>query len=391
LFGEVMRIEILEKAKRLRDEFRELTKDFDKEIAKEEVRREWVEYIPKSKKVAVCAEDGSINVKNYLGYSLYVVSGYAVCMREDEKEEVIYKEKVLGEINLSVIKKHKYLEAYLRTLMFLVELKALIQLAKETRPEILLLDGTLSSKYITIFPKSDWFTEKEFEGELANTSIELLPIIENKLFDYDITAFSKDIKELAIERLKSKGIEPSTAVLEATLAKIAYFEYLLLLHQLFYKLDWNPLILGIAKTSNLTEIFKKSVPDIRIFYKYTDTLGYSKKVYVEPEQLKWEHSEIFQEREKDIEISLRDIHIFYFYAKYQSPRSISLIEVYENPELERIDIEEILDFLNYLSVNGYPFILKKADREARITNKDLELIEHILGLQNEVSGREGLE
>ncbi len=386
-----MRLEILEKAKLLKEEFYNLTKDFDREIRKEDVKREWYKYTPNPKKISVCAEDGSLNVRNYLGYNLFVVSGYAVYMNEDETGEINYKEYTTGEINLSVIKKHKYLDAYLRTLMFLVELKALLKLAKETKPEMLILDGTLSSKYITIFPKSDWFTDKEFEGELANTSVELVPLIKDKLFDYDIVAFSKEVKEIVKTKLEKKNIPPTIATLEATISKIAYFEYLLLLHELFYNLDWHPLIIGIAKTSNLTSIFNKSIPDIRIFYKYAEGLGYSKKIYLETEELKWEHSEIFEKKEIEIESKLREVSFLYFYSKYQSERSISLIEIYEDPEIEKFDEEKILDYLNYLSVNGYPFILKKADKEVRITNKDMELIESILGLQNEVSGREGLD
>jgi len=387
-----LRIEILEKAKKLKEEFFDITKDFDKEVSKEEVKKYWHSYQPSKRKTSVCAEDGSINIRNYLGYNLYAISGYAVYMNEDEEGKIHYKESVAGEINLSVIKKHKYLDAYLRTLMFLTELKSVIKLAKETKPEVIILDGTLSSKYITIFPKSDWFTEEEFEGKLADTSIELIDDIKNILFDYDISAFSKEIKEKVKAKLSQKKINPSQiAIMEATLSKLAFFEYLLLLHELFYKLDWKPLVIGVAKTSNLTTIFKKSLPDIRVFLKLTDTLGYSRKEYMNTEHLKWELSEIFQQKEKEIEIALREVSIFYFYAKYQSERAISLIEVYENPEIENIDIEKILDILNYLSVGGYPFVLKKADKEVRISHKDMELIEHILGLQNEVSGREGLD
>jgi len=386
-----MRLEILEKAKLLRERFYNIARDFDKEITKREVNSKWHRYVPKQKKVTVCAEDGSVNVRNYLGFNLYVVSGYAVYMEEKNDGNMLYKESVSGEINLSVIKKHKYLDAYLRTLMFLVELKSLLKLAKETKPDVVILDGTLSSKYITIFPKSDWFTEEEFEGKLAETSIEVFSYIKDILYKYDIVAFSEEIKDIVVRELEKRNINSkSAAILEATLSKLAYFEYLLLLYELFYKLDWKPLVIGLAKTSNLTKIFQKSVPDIRIFYKFADGLGYSTREYITTENIKWELSQIFEEEEKDIEIALRDVQISYFYAKYQSERAISLIEVYENPDLE-INVEEILDILNYISVGGYPFVLKRADKEVRITNRDMDLIENILGLQNEVSGREGLD
>jgi len=318
------------------------------------------------------------------------VCGYAVGYREDGE----FVEEVTGDINLSVIKRSDLVDDYFRMLMFLSELKAVLRLSEKEKPSVIILDGTLSSRFITFFPKTDWFSNEDFEGKIAQISGEFIPEIKDNLMKEDITSFSEQIKQKVSERLEEilgeKGRRRD--VLEAAFSKLAYFEYLLLLHRLFYGLDWNPVVIGVAKTSHLTEIFNRSMPDIRIFHQFIKETGYSEPVYVDLEQKKWEFSEVFEYLEKDIAVELKDISIKYFYGKYDRGRTISLIEVYENPQLtEDVTPERILDILNYYSVIGYPFLLKKADNEVRITNKDMDLIENLLDLKREIHGREGLK
>ena len=392
-----MRLELLEKAHKVKEEISNLAINFNKEILEKDVFKRWFNYTPKAVYKSVLAEDGSLNFKYYLGFYLYAVGGYSVCYKGENTEEMYYEE-ALGEVNLSVIKKNKYLDVYLKLLMFLLEIKSTIKLAHKTKPEVIILDGTLSSKFITIFPKTDWFSNEDFGGKLANIATEFTEDIKNNLFYDGITSFSKEIKEKVLLRLikefgEKKGSRKD--ILEATLSKMAFFEYLFLLHHLFYKLDWNPLIIGVGKTSSLTEIFKSSIPDIKIFLTFIKETGYSikrEKVSLD-ENIKWEFSELFEAKEKHIENELREVIIDYFYCKLDKGRNIILVEIFENPNLENKYFEQdyILDILSYYSVGGYPFLLKKADREVRITHKDMELVEQILGLQNEIHGREALE
>ena len=385
-----MRPELLSKTYQLKNEISSLAISLNDEITEKEVRSKWFPYIPKPVYKLAVAEDGSFNKKHYLGFYLYSVSGYAVGFYKDGS----FVEEVTGDINLSVMKRADLIDDYLRMLMFLTEFKALFRLAEKEKPEILIIDGTLSSRFITFFPKTDWFLNEEFEGKVANIAGEFIDDIKENLLSDDITAFSKEIKEKVIERLieilGDKGRRRD--VIEATLSKLAYFEYLLLLHKLFYGLDWNPVVIGIAKTSHMTDIFNKSLPDIRVFHQYIKETGYSVSIYVDLEQKKWEFSDVFEYMEKNIANELKDVSIKYFYGKYDKGRTISLIEVYENPELtSEIDPEHILDFLKYYSVTGYPFLLKKADNEVRITRRDMDMIEHLLDLKRELHGREGLE
>ncbi len=383
-----MRPELFEKTYKLKKYLQDIAIHIDEDITQKEVLKKWFSYTPEKKYVYSIAEDGSFNKKHYLGFYLYSVAGYSVGFKENGDTV----EEFAGDIGITVIKKTDVVDSYLKMLMFLLELKALLRLAEKEKPPVLILDGTLSGRFITFFPKTDWFTSEEFEGKLAKLASEYINILKENLLKEDITAFS-DTLRLSVEEkllaiLGKKGGRRD--VIEAALSKIAYFEYLLLLYKLFYGLDWDPLIIGIAKTSHNTEIFNKSIPDIRLFYKYVETTGFSISRYINLEEKKWEFSEIFEYLEKDIAIGLKDIDIKYFYGKYDKGKHISLIEVYENPSKKTPDLEEILDLLAYYSVGGYPFILKKADNEVRITHKDMEMIENLLDLKREVHGREAL-
>ena len=379
------------KAENLKSRLDKIIPSIQDNISKEEVEKYWVNYEPVEKPIFAISEDGSINKRFYLGFYLFSVAGYAYGQDIDKTE---YEEQV-AEVDISVIKASERVDSYFRLLMFLCELKALLNLARKVKPELLILDGTLSSKFIISAPKTNWFTKKEFSGKLAELSGELIKDIKPILYDYDIASFSDEVVEKAIklipERLETK---PQRDILEAILSKLAYFEYFLLLYELFYELDWNPYIVGIGKTSTDTQIFNASVPDMRIFYKYTDTNGYSTPKYVSMENKaktqEWEFSEIFEKVEKDKATALKEVSIQYFYSRYKNTRNVFLIEVYENPEKETIKPEEIIDYLTYLSPSGYPFFLVKADKDVRITRDDMELIEDIIGLKHELTGREEL-
>ncbi|MDQ7056484.1 MAG: DNA double-strand break repair nuclease NurA [Persephonella sp.] len=371
-----MRPELLKKTYSLKNELSQLAVSLNEEIKKEEVLSKWKDYSPAPVNRFAVAADGSFNKKHYIGFYLYSVSGYAVGLRNGST----VVEEVTGDINLSVIKKTELIDQYLRMLMFLCEMKALLKLAKSEKPEVLLIDGTLSSRFITVFPKTDWFCSEEFEGKIASIAGEFIPVLKDTLLREDIVAFSEEIKEKVMKTLfkefGEKGLRRD--IVEATLSKIAYFEYLLLLHRLFYGMDFKPVVIGVAKTSHSTDIFKKSLPDIRVLHQFVRSTGYtSPHTYVNLDEIKWEFSQVFEFIEESVAYRAERCQYKIFLRKVRQRKTISLIEYYENPELEGISPEYILDILSHFSVSGYPFPLRKADYEVRITRRDMEMIENL--------------
>ncbi len=389
-----MRYEILPKLEKLKREISLIKESVDIDVKKDKVLEQWIEYIPNPVPSFAVASDGSFNKRSYLGFYLYSVGGYAIGYRSGNK----MCEDFIGDVGISLVKNPEFAESYFRLLMFLVEMKSLLRLAIREKPDVLLLDGTLSGRFILPPPRTRWFVNKDFGGELAKLSGELIPDIEENLFNYDITSQSNPIKEKLFMKISDRfGNETARKrdVFEAAIAKLAYFEYFLLLHYLFYRLDWNPVVIGVAKTSKDTEIFKASIPDISIFHSFITSPGFSKPMYVDigtrSKTVEWEFSEVFEKKAYEKALELKDVQIKYFYSKYSNFRVISLIEVYENPETESVSQERINDILNDLSADGYPYPLKRVDNEVRITNRDMDMIEEILGLNREIRGREVVE
>lgn len=354
----------------------------DIEELKSLVNKKWNNYIPSKKTVFYAAADGSLYTKNYLGFSIMVFSGYSESFNpENEQIDNLF----LGDIYPVVMKKIDQLKTLATLSMFLCETKALLNLAEKVKPKLLIIDGTITSRFIIPYPLTSWFCSNNNE-EIENISVELIKENLDIINSNEILS----LKDEYIERIKSKIKEDKKDYLDAIVFQSLYYEFLITLYKLF-NLDYNPIIIGIAKTSTGKDLLNHSIPDIRIFLSLADELGYSEIVEQKVENLKSFFGK-FTEVSSQINNFIYGLDILSFYAKYRSKDRINLVEFYQNPNIKTVDIREILDYLNDISFGGldYPFKLKKVDNEVRITQLDFEFIERELGLTYEITGREGL-
>lgn len=354
----------------------------DIEELKSLVNKKWNNYIPSKKTVFYAAADGSLYTKNYLGFSIMVFSGYSESFNP-ENEQI--DNSFLGDIYPVVMKKIDQLKTLATLSMFLCETKALLNLAEKVKPKLLIIDGTITSRFIIPYPLTSWFCSNNNE-EIENISVELIKENLDIINSNEILS----LKDEYIERIKSKIKEDKKDYLDAIVFQSLYYEFLITLYKLF-NLDYNPIIIGIAKTSTGKDLLNHSIPDIRIFLSLADELGYSEIVEQKVENLKSFFGK-FTEVSSQINNFIYGLDILSFYAKYRSKDRINLVEFYQNPNIKTVDIREILDYLNDISFGGldYPFKLKKVDNEVRITQLDFEFIERELGLTYEITGREGL-
>lgn len=354
----------------------------DIEELKSLVKIKWNSYKPFKKKIFYAAADGSLYTKNYLGFSIIVFSGYAESFNP-ENEQI--DSSFLGDIYPVVMKKIDQVKTLATLSMFLCETKALLNLAEKVKPKLLIIDGTITSRFVIPYPLISWFCSDNNE-EIENISVELIRENLDIINSYEILS----LKDEYIEKIKSKIKEEKKDYLDAIVFQSLYYEFLITLYRLF-NLDYNPIIIGIAKTSTGKDLLNHSIPDIRIFLNLADELGYSEIVEQKVENLKSFFGK-FTEVSSQINNFIYGLDILSFYAKYRSKDRINLIEFYQNPNVKTIDVKEILDYINDISFGGldYPFKLKKVDNEVRITQFDFEFIEKELGLTYEITGREGL-
>lgn len=378
-----MRVELLEKILKKKDKIREYLQQNIERINEEEIKSKWTAYNPNPKPIHHLAADGSFYQKSYLGFSLIVFAGYAENTNLNSENISSF---TIGDIFPTVIKKTEHVKTLATLFMFLCEAKALLYLAKKEKPDFIIFDGTITSRFIIPFPLSNWFTDNEVENQINNIVNELFKENIEKIKETDLYFLRDDIIKSIFTKLES----PRKDYIEAIVSKFAYYEYLFTLYNIF-KLEHKPLIIGLAKTSTGTDMLNHSLPDIKLFLNYINELGYSESVEQSLEKLKTSLGEL-QLIDDKIFSFLYELNIESFYAKYTLKNAINLIEVYQNPDFGTIRKEDILDYLadmDYLGYN-YPFKLKKVDNEVRITSSDFEFIEKQLGLEFSITGREAL-
>lgn len=379
-----MLYQLLEIVRERKEEIRSYLESKDDNISVDKVLENWTNYTPQHKDAHVCSSDGSFYSKQYLGFFLGVFSGYAESFNPSNLEK---DEAFVGDIYISVIKQSDNFKTLLTLFMFLSEIKAAYNLAKEKNPDVILLDGTLTSKFIIPFPLPYWFTKEIEEEKIFDVVSQVYEKLKEECLSYpSIYSLSKDISKLVLENLPEKRRD----LFEVVISQLAYYEHLITFYNLL-NLDYKPIILGIAKTSTGNDILKYSVPDIKLFLTYCKTLGYSESVQQNLQNLKSEFGKL-KDIDPQLNNNLYDLMIESFYGKYSDVRAINLIEYYQNPDKPTIKKEEILDYLANTTAAGYnyPFILKRVDNQVRITASDFEIIERELGFWNFTTGREAL-
>jgi len=83
-----------------------------------------------------------------------------------------------------------------------------------------------------------------------------------------------------------------------------------------------------------------------------------------------------------------EIGVTIFYARLKEFAPCIRVEV--PGRLDRKMVEEYIDLFTSSSVSGYPYVLKLAHEQSKVTNQDLERLANIFGLSIEIGGREVL-
>ncbi|MBM3904150.1 MAG: DNA double-strand break repair nuclease NurA [Thaumarchaeota archaeon] len=132
-------------------------------------------------------------------------------------------------------------------------------------------------------------------------------------------------------------------------------------------------VIFIAKTSNTNVQFKdlgSQAGDIFYYNHATKTPGFS-KIFVDSE-------------------FGRDKQISSIYARLSDSTPLIKIELFGNNHTED-EIKLLLDRLYKTSVGGYPYALKLAHNNCKISSADLAKLVSLYGISNEIGSREVLE
>lgn len=320
----------------------------------------WRNYQLKEDKseLTICAGDGSINKKNFMGFIFYVID--AECLIYNKKLHTIESSE------LDIIQHHHYVDDRLRNYMGIFEVKNALNAFIKYDIDIFLFDGSILGNLIRPFP---------LEKKLANNvkdeiKIKYLPELEKKL---------KQEIENSIVRITSSDFKEIIKDIKKTEAMIYLenIENLIVISELINKES----VVAISKTSTSTEYFKSEIPDMAIFDRYSKKEGYSAPVYIKISA---------DDKKRDFPIKndfFRSLTFTIFYARLEDYKNILKFEL---PYFATEDkIKDILKIIKNKSAEGYPLLLKKAHNNVIIRKVDLERLSKIIGFM-EKSGREML-
>ncbi len=349
-----------------------------------DVDRVWFEenINPSGNDVKIAAGDGSYNKKKYLSFNFYAVSAVSF----------IYQNKLekIESIELDTLSHQSFLEDRLRNIMSVFELKNAIKTINEYDVDYYLDDGSLLGDLIRPFPVENKLSNENKEKIISKFREKLENEIQNNSLGLSSSKFKEEFPELFGVKTStlddfnntSKTLddfeENNNEIDEDSL--ILFLENIEKLLTLSYLLKNERKIVAISKTSSSNDLLHANVPDMAILDKFSKKAGFSKPYY------KYMSTEMKREFPVENEF-FRNLVFTVFFARLDDFKNIIKIELpYKADEDE---IRKILSDLKRDSVDGYPYLLKKAHNEVVIKNKDISSLSKIIGFY-EKSGREML-
>ncbi len=314
----------------------------------EKYKSRWKETDFQKRAVVIGAEDGSINHKKYKSIILYAVNASALVLDKKIREakfadvDILYPYRDVND----------RLDAY-RTIF---ELKAGLEVMDEVN--LFLVDGSIYSDLIS--PRNPARNlalgeREEVEG--------FLPKIEE---DETVKIVSKTLAD----RIKGKNRFKKILYLE-------YLEYLTTIKRFIEK--GRGKIVGVSKTSTRSS-FQEGMPDIAVFDEVSQMPGYGfadEKVKVLQKKFPV-YGEFFNSF----------VPFFtYFYARLEKNKGVLMMDV--PGDIKEDGIKSLLNKISSISIDGYPYLLRKAHKNVVIKNRDIDRFAASLGIK-ERTGRGAL-
>lgn len=316
--------------------------------------------IPTQENVVVAAGDGSVSKKKYLSFNFYAVAA----------ESLIYDGRLeaMEAVEIGTIPHQSFVDDRLRNKMAVFEIKNAVRALNKHEIDYYLDDGSLLGDLIRPSPSARKLSKAQRDTIIKKVRESVKKDIEND--EDDIRSF--DFKEEFPELYEDENLDED--------ALTSFLENIEKLIALRYFLKNEKRIVAISKTSSTNEIFHVNIPDIALFDKAIKTQGFSNPYY------RSVSSRVKHEFPVEDEF-FRTLEFTVFFARLDDYKNIIKIELPYHAS--KNEIRKILADLKKDSVEGYPFLLKKAHNDVVIKNKDIAQLSKIVGLV-EKTGREML-
>ncbi|ACX72674.1 NurA domain protein [Methanocaldococcus vulcanius M7] len=305
--------------------------------------------------------DGSCNKIDYISFSFYGVGAVSFMHRNGEKIRQVGEEYIFD------IAHPLEIEDRIRRFMQILELKTAMYVLKNYNVDYYLFDGSLFSLLISTKKGMEAY-EEQLKNVFLEYKKEFSKKIDEEIETGEIGVISKDLEYNLNEKIL-----------------IEHVEYIITLTKLIN--EFKDKLIGISKTSKINIYFDRNMPDIAIFTKYTDKAGYSK-----PIDFLGKIGDEKKEKHKQLSSIVKGIHFIEkhpFNAKIGTAY-IQFIRLEDNcgvvglTSFNKVD-EGVISSIKEISINGYPYILKKAHNTVELTTKKLETIAKMLNIDDPIA------
>jgi len=328
------------------------------------------ENIPEfGRNISIAAGDGSKYEKKFLSFYFYAISA----------ESLIYNNKLhkIESSYINTMPHNKFAKDRIRNYMALFEIKNALKAIKTYDIDYYFYDGSLLGDLIRPSPLEKKIPQNIKQSllslyeETMNTELKDIEKHDTEVFSSKLA--NNDLKE-KIGDMKKNHYSNYIENLEN------YLENMEKLLSLANLLKYKDKIIAISKTSTATDYFNTNIPDIGIFDKYNKQTGYS----TPPKYLSGKMNEL----KRDFHIKddfFKKLEFTIFYVRLEENKNILKIELpYKTTESK---IKEIIGIISKDSIEGYPYLLRKAHYDVVIKKSDIETLSKIIGIY-EKSGRE---
>jgi hypothetical protein len=311
-------------------------------------KKHWHALDIKERKAKIGAEDGSINHKKFKNIVLYAVNASAP----------VYNGRIADSqfSDIDLLYPYREIKDRLDIYRTIFEFKASLKVIDDV--DIFLIDGSIYSDLVAPRNLGMGLSKKE-----RMEVMEFLPEIEE----------GEEV-EIISKRLAKDIKGPNR------FNKIAYLEYMEYVSTLKRFIErGRDKVVGVSKTAS-TSSFGEGMPDIAVFDEISKEPGYG--FAKEKEKILQKKFPIYEE------FFTSYVPFFkYFYARLEKGKGVLMMEVPR--DIKEKEIVKMLGIMRSISVDGYPYLLRRAHKDVVITNRDIEKFAVSLGL-NELTGREAL-
>lgn len=307
---------------------------------------------------SIGAGDGSYNKKKFLNSNFYAVAAEALIF-DNELKQIEY-------CDLEQIEPISFLDELLSYYMSIFELKCSLRAIRDYNVDYYYLDGSVYGDLLNPYPvgaKSPFNFKEDIVGDVLDTFKKAIHEM-----DDDGLSFMK-IKKHPLLKVSNKNIYEKDLYLSS-------LERLLVLKEL---LDHPKQIIAISKSSSANDIFKRNIPDIAIFDKYTIKQGISSIIYLSANKDSINFP-VYDEFFKKLIFTI-------FYVRLEDNKSVLKVEL--PYEASRDEVYSIVEKIKKFSTDGYPYLLNKAHNDVVITDKNIKKLIKIAKI-NEKTNREML-